>query len=126
MLAVVGTFPERQFVREVTRDYFERGEYLVHEPEDGVIEARNPGSGENWVCICLGDLDKADEFDAVLGRLIKTMRLGDCNYAIAGPATSLMYHHVSRVAPEIRQTLRLHYLIVDENAEVRTDTQYID
>ena len=126
MLTAVGTFPTKDFVAEVARDFFERREHLVHEESDGMLEARNPGTGELWVIICLGDIRGDEEFDAALGKLLKTMRPGETKYGIAGPALPSMHHHVSRIHPEIRDTLRLHYLIVDESGRVRTDTQYFD
>ena len=79
-----------------------------------------------WVVTCLGSIGSDDEFDAAIGRLLKTMQPGDTKYGIAGPSLPAMHHHVSRIHPEIRDLLRLHYLIVDEGGSVRTDTQYFD
>jgi hypothetical protein len=126
MLTLVGVFPSTEFISEVARDFFERGDFLVHEPAEGLLEARNPGTGEFWVVTCLGDLRRDDDFDAALGRLLKSMRPGDTKYAIAGPSLPTMHHHVSRIHPEVRDILRLHYLLIDEAGEVRTDTQYFD
>jgi hypothetical protein len=126
MLAAVSTFPTRDFITEVARDFLERDEHLVHEESEGLLEARNPGTGETWVITCLGEVETKDEFDSALGRLLKTMRPGQTKYGIAGPSLPAMHHHVSRIHPGIRDQLRLHYLIVDENGTVRTDTQYFD
>ena len=126
MIALVGTFPSQEYVKEVARDWFERRDYLVHLTEEGLFQARSPGNEEIWAVRCLSGEEDECIFDAAIGRILKEQRSEATHFAVAAPDVSWVHHQISRIDPSIRDFLRIRFLLVDDDGNLRTGAPQLD
>lgn len=106
-------YPYEAFVQEALRAHFTEQGYFIEQMDSVDLVCRHPESGERWVIEAKGKTTQPGlDFRTALGQIVTAMHDQTARYAVAIPALQPYHRLCGGISAEVRDVLRLHWMIV--------------
>jgi formylglycine-generating enzyme required for sulfatase activity len=113
-------FPNEAFVQQTLEAYFTAEDFQIEQGSYSDLVCRNGERGQRWIIEAKGQTTAVGlDFRTGLGQLLQAMQDPGAFYGMAVPNTSAYIKQCRKVSDWVRQILRLHWLLIDQDGTVR-------
>jgi hypothetical protein len=113
-------FPNEAFVQQAIEAYFtEQGFQIEHGGYNDLV-CRDVKRGQKWIIEAKGQTSAIGlDFRTGLGQPLQARQDATALYGLAVPNTPAFVEQCRKVSDWVRQILRLHWLLIDQDGTVR-------